>query len=799
MSKKEIPKEPEKTKLTRAQRKEIDAVIRKYKGDGKPHTAQATIPYEAMYPDGVCRLTKNTFSKCIAFEDISYQLAQPDTKTAIFEHLCDLYNYVDASIHVQFSFLNRRVDPVQYAKSFEIAPQGDDFDDIRAEYTGILQKQLANGNNGIVKTKYLTFTIEADSPKSARARLNRIGLDLLGYFKTMGAVAHVMNGKERLAVLHGVFHPDGELFNFDWKWMPPSGLSTKDFIAPSSLCFGNAKTFGMGGKYGAVSFLQILAPELSDEMLADFLNTDSSILVNLHVQAIDQTEAIKTIKRKITDLDAMKIQEQKKAVRSGYDMDILPSDLATYGEDAKKLLTKLQTRNERLFMLTFLVLNVADTKQKLSNDVFQAAGVAQKYNCSLVRLDYQQEQGLVSSLPLGVNQIKIQRGLTTSSVAVFVPFVTQELFQGGAAMYYGVNAKSHNMIMLDRKQARCPNGLKLGTPGSGKSMSCKSEIVSVFLTTPDDIFISDPEAEYYPLVKRLHGQVIRLSPTSRDYVNPLDINLNYSEDENPLALKSDFVLSLCELIMGGKTGLEAIERTVIDRAVQRIYQPYFADPRPENMPILSDLHAALTEQHLPEADRVAQALDLYVSGSLNFFNNRTTVDIDNRFVCFDIKELPKNLKKPGMLVIQDQVWNRVTRNRNTGVSTWYYADEFHLLLKEPQTAAYSAEIWKRFRKWGGVPTGATQNVKDLLSSPEIENILENSDFICMLNQAAGDRKILAERLNISPEQLKFVTNSPPGEGLLFFENVILPFADKFPRDTELYRIMSTKPSEVNGV
>ena len=774
-------------------------MIRKYKGDGKPHTAQATIPYEAMYPDGVCRLTKNTFSKCIAFEDISYQLAQSDTKTAIFEHLCDLYNYVDASIHVQFSFLNRRVDPVQYAKSFEIAPQGDDFDDIRAEYTGILQKQLANGNNGIVKTKYLTFTIEADSLKSARARLNRIGLDLLGYFKTMGAVAHVMNGKERLAVLHGVFHPDGELFNFDWKWMPPSGLSTKDFIAPSSLCFGTAKTFGMGGKYGAVSFLQILAPELSDEMLADFLNTDSSILVNLHVQAIDQTEAIKTIKRKITDLDAMKIQEQKKAVRSGYDMDILPSDLATYGEDAKKLLTKLQTRNERLFMLTFLVLNVADTKQKLSNDVFQAAGVAQKYNCSLVRLDYQQEQGLVSSLPLGVNQIKIQRGLTTSSVAVFVPFVTQELFQGGAAMYYGVNAKSHNMIMLDRKQARCPNGLKLGTPGSGKSMSCKSEIVSVFLCTPDDVYICDPEAEYYPLVKRLHGQVVKLSPTSKSYVNPLDINLNYSEDENPLALKSDFVLSLCELIMGGKTGLEAIERTVIDRAVQRIYQPYFADPRPENMPILSDLHAALTAQHLPEADRVAQALDLYVSGSLNFFNNRTTVDIDNRFVCFDIKELPKNLKKPGMLVIQDQVWNRVTRNRNTGVSTWYYADEFHLLLKEPQTAAYSAEIWKRFRKWGGVPTGATQNVKDLLSSPEIENILENSDFICMLNQAAGDRKILAERLNISPEQLKFVTNSPPGEGLLFFENVILPFADKFPRDTELYRIMSTKPSEVNGV
>ncbi|WP_442548522.1 conjugal transfer protein TraE [Enterococcus faecium] len=322
MSKKEIPRETEKTKLTRAQRKEIDAVIRKYKGDGRPHTAQQSIPYEVMYPDGVCRVSPGVFSKCIEFADISYQLAQPDTQTAIFEKLCDLYNYVDASIHIQFSFLNRKVDPVQYAKSFEIAPQGDDFDDIRAEYTGILQKQLANGNNGMVKTKYLTFTIEAESVKAARARLKRIGFDLLGYFKSMGAVAHVMDGWERLNLLHGVYHPDGEIFNFDWKWLAPSGLSTKDFIAPSSLCFGNAKTFGMGGKYGAVSFLQILSPELSDDMLADFLNTESGVLVNLHVQAIEQTKAIKTIKRKITDLDAMKIAEQKKAVRSGYDMDI---------------------------------------------------------------------------------------------------------------------------------------------------------------------------------------------------------------------------------------------------------------------------------------------------------------------------------------------------------------------------------------------------------------------------------------------------------------------------------------------
>ena len=346
----------------------------------------------------------------------------------------------------------------------------------------------------------------------------------------------------------------------------------------------------------------------------------------------------------------------------------------------------------------------------------------------------------MSSLPLGLNRIRIERSLTTSALAVFVPFVTQELFMGGDAMYYGLNALSGNMILLDRKQSRCPNGLVFGTPGSGKSMSCKREITYVMLTTKDNVIICDPEDEYSPLVNRLGGQVIRLSPNSRDYVNPLDINLNYSEEENPLALKSDFVLSFCELIMGSKTGLEAIEKTVIDRAVQKIYQPYFADPRPENMPILSDLMAALTAQHIPEADRVAQALDLYVNGSLNFFNHRTTVDIRNRLVCFDIKGLGKNLKKPGMLIVQDAVWNTVTINRAIGRATWYFVDEFHLLLKEEQTAAYSAEIWKRFRKWGGVPTGATQNPKDLLHSPEIENILENSDFIYLLNLSAGDRK-----------------------------------------------------------
>lgn len=782
----------------------MDNAIRQAKGDGKPHSAQDSIPFEMMYPDGICRLSRSSYSKCLVFEDINYQLAQADDKTATFENLCDFYNYFDASVGVQLSLISQYVGREDFEKSIEISEQGDDFDSIRKEYTAMLQNQLARGNNGLVKRKYLTLTIEADNLKAARARLSRIETDVLNHFKVIGAAAKPLSGKERLQTLHGIFHPEGERFAFEWDWLPKTGLSVKDHIAPSSFQFGNSRIFRMGKKLGAASFLQILAPELNDRMLADFMEAQDGLMVNLHIRSIDHSEAIKTIKRKITDLDAMKIAEQKKAVRAGYDMDIIPSDLATYGGEAKNLLRDLQSRNERMFLLTFLVVNFGDTKQKLENNIFQSAGVAQKYNCALVRLDYQQEAGFISSLPLGMNRIKVQRSLTTSSTAIFVPFTTQELFQRGEALYYGLNTLSGNMILADRKQLKNPNGLILGTPGSGKSFSAKREIANAFLMTTDDIIICDPEAEYFPLVQRLHGQVVKLSPTGKgsdgkpQYINPMDINLNYSEDDSPLALKSDFILSLCELIVGGKDGLQPIEKTIIDRAVTTVYRGYLADPCPENMPILEDLYGEIKGQPEPEAARIAAALELYVTGSLNIFNHRTNVDIENRLVCFDIKELGKQLKKLGMLIIQDQVWGRVTENRSEGRATRYYIDEFHLLLKEEQTASYSVEIWKRFRKWGGIPTGITQNVKDLLASREVENIFENSDFVYMLNQAAGDREILSKQLGISPQQLSYVTHSGAGEGLIFYGNVILPFVDRFPQDTELYRIMTTKPEEISS-
>lgn len=788
-----FPRKPGKNRAgVRKQRQAGTA--KKAKRDGKiPISAQETIPYRQMVKSGICDVDGHYFTKQIEFFDINYQLAQPDDKNAIFENWCDFLNYFDSSIRFQLSFLNQKSDMEGIRKTVRIPEQADAHNGIRQEYAEMLLSQLAKGNNGLQKTKYITFGVEAENLKAARTRLERIEADILSNFKVLGVRAKPLNGYERLAILHRMLHPAGERrFAFSWDTIWKTGLSSKDYIAPDSFTF-QGRYYKIGQTYGAASFLQILASELTDRMLADLLDLEHSGVVTLHIRSVDQSEAIRQIKRKITDIDKTKIEEQKKAVRAGYDMDIIPSDLATFGTEAKTLLEDLQNRNERLFLVTVLVNCMDKNRQKLENSVFQAAGIAQKYNCVLRRLDYQQEQGFVSSLPVGVNQVEIERGLTTSSTAIFVPFTTQELFQGGEALYYGVNALSNNLIMCDRKKLKNPNGLILGTPGSGKSFAAKREITNAFLVTGDDIVIVDPEAEYAPLVSALGGQIIKVSPVSEQYINPMDINVNYSEDDDPLILKSDFILSLMELMMGK---VEADEKSIIDQCLRRVYHRFFDDPVPEKMPILQDLYEEILKYGGDRARHVADCMAIYVTGSLKVFNHRTNVDIHARIVCYDIKELGKQLKKLGMLVVQDQVWGRVTVNRELHKATRLYIDEFHLLLKEDQTAAYSVEIWKRFRKWGGAPTGITQNVKDLLASQEIENIFENSDFIYMLNQAAGDRKILAKQLNISPHQLSYVTNANAGEGLIFYGNVIIPFADHFPTDTKLYRLLTTRPEDM---
>ena len=539
-----------------------------------------------------------------------------------------------------------------------------------------------------------------------------------------------------------------------------------------------------------------------DELLTDLDSRHAGLRarvdVSIHLAPMDRGESMTLVRRKNAEIKMQVMDQRRKNRKQGLDPDDLPDDLADQQEQLGQLRDELRTTNQRLVDSIIVIGVSAASQEELEVACRNVKAKVNAQSCTAESLKFMQMEGLTAELPLGNNPLPMKRTLTTNSAAILIPFTTQELYQSGKeSLYYGLNALSNNLIMVDRKKLKNPNGLILGTPGSGKSFSAKREIANAFLVTDDDIIINDPEGEYSPLVNRLKGQVIKISPNSTQFINPMDINANYSEEDNPLSLKADFILSLCELVVGGKEGLLPVEKTVIDRCVHLIYRKYFADPCPENMPILEDLYNALLQQDEKEAHHVATALEIYVKGSLNLFNHRTNVNVNNRIVCYDIKELGKQMKKLGMLIVQDQVWGRVTANRSSGKSTRYYMDEMHLLLKEEQTAAYSVEIWKRFRKWGGIPTGLTQNVKDLLSSREVENIFENSDMIIMLNQAAGDRQILAKQLNISPHQLSYVTHSGEGEGLLFFGNVILPFVDRFPTDLELYRIMTTKLGEVS--
>ncbi|AKA69046.1 hypothetical protein CSCA_1921 [Clostridium scatologenes] len=751
-----------------------------------------------MLKDGICKVREGYYTKTLSYEDINYAVASSDDQSTIFDGYCGFLNYFDSALPFQLSFINHRSRP-ENRYSVNISPQDDDFNSIRGEFTAMLENQIAKSNNGIVRSKYITFGIQADGIAAARPRLERIEADIVGNFKKLGVQSATLSGRERLEVLHSQLHPGGkEKFIFSWDMIPKTGMGTKDFIAPTSFDFRQSRAFRVGTTWGAALYMQIMASELSDKLLAELLEVDAEMTITLHIQTVDQTKAVKTVKAKLTDIDRMKMDEQKKAARAGYDIDILPPDLLTYSKDAAALLADLQSRNERMFLLTFLVVNTAPTRQQLENDIFTVSGITQKYNCFLKRLDFQQEQGFMSSLPLGYNGIEIQRGMTTSSTAIFVPFMTQELRMDGQALYYGMNALSHNVIMADRKKLKSANGLYLGSTGSGKSFAAKRELINVFLATKDRIIVVDPMGEYAPLVRRLGGEVIEISPNSPHHINPMDLKLNLAGEDSPLSMKADFLLSLCELIIGGKEGLQPIEKTVIDRCVRLVYRELALGIGDGKMPLLQDLYETLCKQPEPEARRIATALELYCTGSLNMFNHPTNVQTDSRITCIVLKSMGENLRKIAMHITNELVTQAVDKNFSRSLATWCYYDEFHILLQDALSASYFVRVWKMLRKKGCVPSALTQNVKDLLASREIENILENSDFMILLSQAQGDRAILAKQLGISEHQLSYIAHSNSGEGLLFFGNTTIPFVDRFPRG-EIYNLLTTRPEDIREV
>ena len=784
-----------------------------------PQTAQQSIPFDYMTKDGIAvssepekfsligfllgkpKPTETRYSKTVQFYDADYEIAEVSKKQNIFAKYCGLLNLFDNDVKFQISVINV-TNTDDFEDIIKVPYSDDEFNDIREEYCDFLKKQLANGNHGFIRVNYITFSIKEKGVKKARQKLIGIQKDIVRCFKEMGVAAAPLNGEERLFAMYKMLHQySDEPFICDWNSMPESGLTPKDYIAPSSLNFSQKDNFKCGNFYGATFSINLLASEISDRFLTSLMDTENPIAFNMHFSAVDNLEAKKFVKRKLSNIEKSKVEEQQKAAQKGYDMDILPPDMKTYINELNVMLDDLENKNERMFLVTLLVTNFAKSGKMLNICNDRLNRMILQANSKLIPLDYMQDYGLASILPLAENRIDIERRLTTSSAAIFLPFSTKEIFMDGEAVCYGTNPISGNMVRGNRKLLPNPNGVILGTPGGGKSFGTKCELSNVFLFTKDDIMICDPEDEYYPLVKEFHGQVIEISAASPDHINPMDIDRNSGEDDI-IGVKSEFLISLCELIAGGKYGLESEEISIIDRCVREIYIKYFSEMEKAsdkdfkaNMPILGDLQKALIESGENRAMRVANSLEIYVSGSLNIFNHRTNVDLKNRIICFNVKQLKNNLRKLGMLIIQDAVWNKVSENRGKK-STWYYMDEFHLLLKEEQTAKYSVEMWKRFRKWGGIPTGITQNVNDFLASKEAESIFKNSDFVIMLRQASGDIEILAEHLKISPAQQKYIESTvPQGSGLIYFGGSIIPFDNDFPKDTKLYKLMTTKPKE----
>lgn len=764
-----------------------------------PKTVQDTIPYRTVAKDGIFEIEKGRYSKSINFEDINYQIARQDDKESIFIQYCKMLNYFDNTVDISITVNNKNIDKNSFEKSIMLKTKNDKLDKYREEYNDMLKLQIVEGKNSIKKDMYLTLTVNAKNYDDARAMFARYEGEAITSFKKMGSKTNVLNLEERLEKLHDFFRPGQEgKFRFDKKESKRYGIITKDLISPDSFEF-KRDHFLIGNKYARALFLKEVPSYLSDKFLCEITDFSKSMMTSININPVEPDKALKIVKRQITGMEGNKIEYQKRSLKNGYLEAFIPFELRNSLEEAQELLDDIINKDQKMFLVSVVIVHLANSKEELDKDTETIQSIANKHVCQVGVLNYQQEEAFKTVLPLGNNKLKINRTLTTESTAVLIPFSSQELIQK-KGMYYGKNAVSRNLLLFDRKSLKNPNGFILGTPGSGKSFSAKREIVNVLLNTDDDVIIIDPEREYSRIAERMNGEIIHISAGSKNYINPLDLTADYADDDDPLLLKSEFMLSLCECLIGGKTGLNAKEKTIIDRCCKKTYHKYLNSGfNKEFIPTLLDFQEVLEKQEEKEAKDLALALEIYTKGSLSIFANKTNVNTESRFILYDIKDLGKQLKTMGMLIVLDAVWNRITANRAKGIRTWLYMDEIYLLFVNEYSAVFLFELYKRARKWGAIPTGITQNVEDLLQSDLARKMLSNSDFLLMLNQAPMDRAELAHLLNISDTQLSYITNSNEGEGLLFSGNSIIPFIDKFPKNTELYEMMTTKVDEIKKI
>ena len=779
--------------------REYAKAMHKAQKEGKraPKSAAESIPFEAMDEDGLMVLGNKQYSIMLEFTDKNYIQADEAEQKDIWSEWCMLLNSLDLDAQFQMVFFNRKKDVEALARKLKMEACDNENRVIVDELNQFQKNILRSGNKGIEKSRYFIITFTAPYFK-AKGKAKEIKERVIEEFMDkMEVEARMLNGYERLSILFLMLNPyKDEKFIFNWDAAKNGGISEKEQITNHAFEFGKRPNrFMLGSKVGTVSYLKLSASQISDRMLCNFLDLDCELTVSIHFTPVSQERALKDAKMLVSDLQKMKIDEQKQAARQGYGMENISPQLKRDIEAAEKMLDDISKNDEKMFLVTITFVLVADTLQELERNFNKVRAIANEQTCEVIKLEHQQEDGFFTSLPLGKNIITINRQLTTTSLGIFLPFKIKELFQLKDSICMGYNKLTGHIIMADVKTLANPNTLVLGTPGRGKSFIVKMMMIMIYMKLKDHILICDPEGEYYPLVKILKGQRVRLAQGSNEYINPLHIDPDCDFSSDPIGNKCQLIMSVYEQILGsGKIG--AYERSILDRCTHNIYKKFMITKDVNDLPILEDLYEELGRQKEDVAEYLQTSLEVYVHGSLNYFNHKSNVDITNRVVCFDIKELGEQLKNFAMLVVQETVWGRVTSNRNKGMHTRYFIDEFHLLLKEPQTAIYSKEMWKRFRKWGGIPVGITQNVTDLLASPEIQSIFYNSDCYILLGQASGDADILKESLKLSSEQYKTILTRNKGEGLFIFGNTILPFVSRIDENTTLYKTITTKVDEV---
>ena len=762
-----------------------------------PRSVQQVIPVKRIWLDGIW-LVGNKYSKCWRFTDINYAIASKDDKTSMFLDYSELLNALDSNATTKITVCNKRMNKQAFEESILLPLQGDQYDGYRKEYNDMLLDKVTDVSNSIVQERYVTVSVAVKDIDEARSYFNRVGADLSSHLSQLSSFCEELDSVERFRIFHDFFRAGEEVsFSMNLKQMIRQGRSFRDYICPDTFEFSK-DCFKMGKTHGRVLFLKDYASYIKDSLVAELCELNRNLFFSIDIIPIPTDEAVREVENKLLGVETNITNWQRKQNQNNNCSAVIPYVLEQQRMDAKEFLDALTTREQRMMFGLVTIVHTAKNKKQLDRDTETLQSIARKHLCQLTVLKYQQMDGLNTALPYGLRKINALRTLTTESMAVLMPFRAHEIMDVGGT-YCGMNAISHNLIIANRKNLINGNGFILGVSGSGKSFFTKREIVSLFLGTNDEIIIADPQNEYTPLVNALGGAAINLSPTSPNHINAMDLALGYGDSENPLIAKSEFVLSFIEQIMGGTGKLEAVDKSIIDRCLTNIYAEYLSSNYTIQPPTLSDLYAELKKQKEKQAKVLALAIEMIAQGNLNMFAHQTNVDVHNRLIAYGIRDLGKQLRTPGMLVMTDAIRNRVARNRERGIRTHVILDEMHIFFANDLSAQFFAESWKQFRKDGALATGITQNVEDCLKSLTARTMLANSEYLVMLNQAPTDRIELAKLLHISDNQLSYITNVGFGKGLLKCGNSIVPFVDNFPKNTRLYQLMSTKPGEIQEI